>query len=115
MERTWQVPRAEGLTPGKELVFRLVAVALPCVALLAAELVARQVVPDPANDPYLQLTAPASVFSEVVQDGRRYYQITHPQAYNSRNVRLPVEKPPGKYRIFCLGESACAGWPHPPS
>ncbi|MFN7972053.1 MAG: hypothetical protein U0166_06830 [Acidobacteriota bacterium] len=102
------------LSRERELAFRAVAVALPFLGFALVEAALRLFLPAPASDPYLNLTTPMSVFSEVVENGQKYYKVTHPQAYNSRDVKFLQEKPPGTYRIFCLGESACAGWPHPP-
>src|ERR1019366_3678821 len=42
-----------------------------------------------------------------------YYNITHPAILNAADVHILVKKPANTIRIFCLGSSACAGWPHP--
>jgi tetratricopeptide (TPR) repeat protein len=47
-------------------------------------------------------------------DGADRYRVTHPEAYRGRNLVFPAKKPPGTIRIFCVGGSASAGWPHPP-
>jgi hypothetical protein len=48
-------------------------------------------------------------------DGKEYYNITHPSVINGADVHIPVKKPENTIRIFCLGSSACASWPHPPT
>ena len=61
----------------------------------------------------MKITSPISIFREVERGGQRIYQVDHPQAYGERRVAFPVEKPPGRLRVFSLGGSASAGWPHP--
>lgn len=95
------------------MLFRVLAATSPLILLGAAELVARLLSPPEADDPYLHIRAPVSIFSEVEEGGRRYYQVTHPEAYRAQGTRFPVVKPPGTLRVFCLGGSASAGWPHP--
>jgi tetratricopeptide (TPR) repeat protein len=65
-----------------------------------------------AVDTYVNVS-PFSVFSRESVDGVEYARITHRLAYAERNVRFQVHKPAGTVRLFCLGGSACAGWPHP--
>ncbi len=84
----------------------------PLLLLLAAEGVARLVVPKDDEDPFLKLNNLTSMFSEVEVDGERYYQVTHADGYSYENVRFPIRKEPGTLRVFCLGGSASAGWPH---
>jgi tetratricopeptide (TPR) repeat protein len=93
--------------------FRGVALSLPLVALLVLELLLRACA-DPA-DPYVHLRGRTSIIEEVEDaTGARFVQVTHPEAYAARNTRFPVKKPSGTRRIFFLGGSASAGWPHPP-
>lgn len=91
----------------------LLVVALPLSLLLLAELGVRLFVAVPDDDPYLNLLSPASVFSKSVVDGRECYVVTHREAYSDRKISFPIAKPAGTLRIFCLGGSAAAGWPHP--
>lgn len=86
----------------------------PLLLLLGAELLVRLVVTAAADDPYLTLTTPVSVFTEVDVGGVPHYRVTHPDAYRAANVEFPVAKAPDTLRVFCLGGSANAGWPHPP-
>jgi tetratricopeptide (TPR) repeat protein len=98
---------------GREWAFRGVALSLPLVALLLLELLLRTFA-DPA-DPYVHLRGRTSIIEEVEDAaGARFVRVAHPEAYAARNTRFPVEKPAGARRIFFLGGSASAGWPHPP-
>lgn len=95
--------------------FRLIAVSLPLIILLLAE-IAFRVVPglNEDRDPYVNIS-PVSVFSRTTIAGQEYYDITHPLIVNGGNVHILVKKPENTIRIFCLGSSACASWPHPPA
>ena len=99
------------LSRRKEWAFRGVAFSLPLVALVAVELGLRAVSDPP--DPFIHLRGRTSIIQEVTDAGERFVEVTHPEAYAARNTRFPVAKPPGTRRIFFLGGSASAGWPHP--
>lgn len=64
-------------------------------------------------DPYLALRGRISFFSEIEVEGQRYYEVRHPDSITSGGTRFAIEKPPETFRIFVLGGSAAAGWPHP--
>lgn len=68
-----------------------------------------------SDDPYIQFGRIHSFFTELQIDGRRYCKVTHREVYRERNIQFPREKEPGTFRVFCLGGSASAGWPHPPN
>ncbi len=110
---------APGGGPGwirRRLLFWIATVSVPLAVFACAELAARVVFPAAAaDDAYVNLVDVPSFFAVREIRGRRYYQVTHPEAYRGRRILFPVEKPPGTFRIFVLGESASAGWPHPPS
>ena len=93
--------------------FRCVAVSLPFVFLLLVEIVLRL---NPGlnddRDPYVNIS-PVSIFSRTTIDGREYYNITHRYVLGGGGIHVLVKKPANTLRIFCLGSSACAGWPHP--
>jgi tetratricopeptide (TPR) repeat protein len=94
---------------------RLALLLSPLLLLVAAECVARVAAPRAGErDPFLELSKASSKFGEVEVDGVRWYQVRHADLYADRNVAFPVEKAPGTLRIFCLGGSANAGWPHGP-
>lgn len=107
-------PHDSGLPRRRLWLFRLLAASLPFAALLLAE-VACRVIPglNVDRDPYVNIS-PVSVFSRTTDaDGREYYNVTHPDILNGSDVHILVKKPANTIRIFCLGGSACAGWPHP--
>jgi tetratricopeptide (TPR) repeat protein len=96
----------------RKLAFLAILCCVGLLLLLVAEFALRAFVPPPA-DPFLHLQGRTTVFSEVVEDGQRLFKITHPSAYRDANTSVEVEKPRGTLRVFCLGGSASAGWPHP--
>jgi tetratricopeptide (TPR) repeat protein len=83
-------------------------------ALLALVELALRVVPGLGEDrdPFVNVS-PLSAFSRQTIDGTEYFTITHDRIYAHGSVRIAVEKPANTVRIFCVGSSACAGWPHP--
>jgi tetratricopeptide (TPR) repeat protein len=92
----------------------LVTLAIPVLVFGACEGVARLAVSSgAAPDPRLTLVDVPSFFEETVVNGVRHYRIAHPEVYSQRGVVFPAEKPAGSLRVFCLGGSASAGWPHP--
>jgi tetratricopeptide (TPR) repeat protein len=102
----------------QNLLLSLCSVIVVLVLLLVAEAIARHHFSSSAgsdSDPFVEFSAPlSSVFSITVgKDGRRYYKVTHPEVYAAANVTFPVEKAPHTFRVFRLGGSASAGWPHP--
>jgi tetratricopeptide (TPR) repeat protein len=93
------------------LVIALLGVSL----LLVTELAFRAVSgPNVRQDPYIVFTDSLSVLSKTEINGRERYKFHNPKVYRALNVTFPVRKPPRTVRIFCLGGSAAAGWPHPP-
>ncbi len=66
-----------------------------------------------ADDPYLQFGPVQPFFIKQTISGRRYYQAAKRELYRERNIVFPIKKDPGTFRVFCLGASASAGWPHP--
>lgn len=97
--------------------FRLLAISLPLVVLLLVE-IAFRFIPglNEDRDPYVNIS-PVSIFSRTTSPitGEEYYNITHPAVLNANDVHILVKKPANTIRIFCVGSSACAGWPHPPT
>jgi tetratricopeptide (TPR) repeat protein len=87
---------------------------VPIVLLLAVEVALRITLADSlGDDAYLNLVDVPSFFGVTEIGGRRFVQVTHPEAYRGRKTMFSEEKDPGTLRIFCLGGSASAGWPHP--
>jgi hypothetical protein len=101
------------LSAGRKWLFRFVAASLPFIVLLLAE-IAFRIIPglNEDRDPYVNIS-PVSIFSRTMTGGQEYYNITHRWVIGSRGVHILVKKPANTIRIFCLGSSACAGWPHP--
>jgi len=101
------------LSTGRKWLFRFVAVALPFIFLSLVE-IAFRVIPglNEDRDPYVNIS-PVSIFSRTMIAGQEYYNITHPWVIGGGGVHILVKKPVNTIRIFCLGASACAGWPHP--
>ena len=93
--------------------FRIMAVSFPCIILLLAE-IAFRVFPglNDERDPFVNIS-PIAVFSRTTVNGEEYYNFTSQYVVGGSAVRIPVKKPAGAIRVFCVGSSACAGWPHP--
>jgi Lysophospholipase L1 and related esterases len=91
----------------------MLAISFPFVILLLAE-IAFRVIPglNDERDPYVNVS-PIAVFSRTTVDGQEYYNITSQYVLGGNAVHILVRKPADTIRIFCLGSSACAGWPHP--
>jgi hypothetical protein len=104
-----------GLSKRRLWLFRLLAVSFPFVLLLLVE-IAFRVIPglNVDRDPYVNIS-PVSIFSRTTDPatGKEYYNITHPAILNAADVHILVQKPANTIRLFCLGSSACASWPHP--
>lgn len=96
--------------------FWLVVLATPLLLLGLLEAIARLAFAGRvADDAYLNLVDVPSFFAEQEIEGERFFEVTHPEAYRERRIRFPARKAEGTVRIFCLGGSASAGWPHPPA
>ena len=99
----------------RRLGFWWATLCVPIVVFLAVEVGLRFTVADSlGDDAYLNLVDVPSFFGVREIGGRRFVQVTHPEAYRGRRIRFAEEKDPGTLRVFCLGGSASAGWPHPP-
>ncbi len=103
------------LSKKRRMAFRLVLIAFPFLLLALGELVMRHMVDTTklSDDFLVNLVDIPSFFAVREIDGRPCYQVTHDEAYRDRNIVFPVQKEPNALRIFCLGGSASAGWPHP--
>jgi tetratricopeptide (TPR) repeat protein len=88
----------------------------PVLLLLGFELAARLFVQGvEVDDAEVLLVGEPTFFERKRVDGVEVYEVVHAEAYRGRAIRIPVEKQPGTFRVFCLGASASAGWPHPAS
>src|ERR1019366_2500038 len=109
-------PPNDTLSKRRLWLFRMLAVSFPFVVLLLAE-IAFRVIPglNEDRDPFVNIS-PVSIFSRTTNlAGEEYYNITHPSIKNGNDAHILVKKPADTIRIFCVGSSACAGWPHPPT
>lgn len=94
------------------VLIRVLTVLSPLVLLGVVELGLR-LVPGLDADQRIDV-GPFSQIEEVDVAGVPSYRITHPSVYADRVQTFPREKPADVLRVFCLGGSAGAGWPHPP-
>lgn len=94
------------------VLIRVLTVLSP-LALLAVVELGLRLVPGLDADQRIDV-GPFSQIEEVDVDGVPSYRITHPSVYADRVQTFAREKAPDALRVFCLGGSASAGWPHPP-
>jgi len=103
-------PRSDSTTSlAKKIGFPALAVAAPFLVLLLIELGFRLFSTE-TRDPYINIT-PFWLFKQTTINGTDSFVISNRFGYNQRTA-FPVKKPDGGIRIFLLGGSACAGWPH---
>lgn len=104
--------RVQSMSRRKRATFVVILFALPFLVVILAELIFRSTMPlAGTKDPYVNVS-PFTIFSREVTDGKEYAHITHRLAYANRNIRFPIDKPVNSIRVFVLGGSAAAGWPH---
>ncbi len=101
----------DGHRPGFWLATLLIPVAFfaACEGLVRLTGIARL-----SDDPKLSLVGRTRFFEPVEIDGRPHLRVAHDEAYARRNIVFAAEKEKNVARVFCLGGSASAGWPHPP-
>jgi tetratricopeptide (TPR) repeat protein len=95
----------------KLFVFKVTSILLPFIIFFLVE-ISMRIFSTSDKDPYLDL-GPLSFFEEIKIDGEKYYKLAHFHAYKEKIQTFALKKPPGTIRIFCLGGSASASWPHP--
>jgi hypothetical protein len=81
--------------------------------IVAAEMFLRHTDTQISDDPYLNFGQVDSFFIKKEINGEPYYQVASREVYRERNITFPVHKQVNTFRIFCVGGSASAGWPHP--
>jgi tetratricopeptide (TPR) repeat protein len=114
MTRTQAMPQASDNTRRRRL-FWLGLLSLPIAFFATCEGLARlapaRLV---ADDPNLNLLFVPEFFEPVAIAGEAHYRVAHGELYSERGVTFPARKPANGFRVFCVGGSASAGWPHPP-
>ena len=93
----------------KLILFRSVGVLLPFLAFALVE-TGWRLFSDEDRDPYVNIS-PFHLYERFESDGAVYARISHKLAYAQDKVEFPIRKPAGTFRMFCVGGSACAGWP----
>lgn len=102
-------------TSGKNriLYFKLITIALVIFFFLMIEITVRILIPDNQSQERLIDLGELNFFSKVNIKGEPSIQITNKYGYSDQHTIFKERKMPGTYRIFCIGGSASAGWPHP--
>ncbi|MEX5219619.1 MAG: hypothetical protein NW701_17450 [Nitrospira sp.] len=94
-------------------IFWIIVLLAPLAPIVAAEMFLRHTDAQISDDPYLNFGQVDSFFVRKEINGEPYYQVANREVYRERNILFPVRKQANTFRIFCLGGSASAGWPHP--
>ncbi len=98
----------------KSISFAAILSLLPLIVpLLALEGLVRAVGWQISDDPYIHFGRVTSFFEDEVFDGVAHKEVKSRELYRERDVFFPTQKVTGTFRIFCIGSSASAGWPHP--
>lgn len=106
--------RAATLSRPRRALFWMIVALLVISPVVACELLLRVSGVRIADDPYLNFGQVDSYFVRKDIDGQPYHQVASREVYRERNTVFPIRKPANTFRVFCLGGSASAGWPHPP-
>jgi len=91
----------------------ILSLLLLIVPLLALEGLVRAIGWQISDDPYIHFGRVTSFFENEVFDGVEHKEVKSRDLYREREVSFPNKKVTGTFRIFCIGSSASAGWPHP--
>jgi tetratricopeptide (TPR) repeat protein len=104
----------EPLRPSKAFFFGAILwTFLLVVPLLAVEGLVRAVGWQAPNDPYINFSRVTSFFADAKIHGIAHKVVQARELYREREISFAARKLEGTFRIFCLGGSASAGWPHP--
>ena len=98
----------------KNLILRLSSVFLVLLFFIVVEILVRLIFPGNPADNMIDL-GPINLFSKANIKGETWYKISNKNAYSDRNIFFKKEKDKNQIRIICLGGSASASWPHPPT
>ena len=98
---------------GKTILFKLIAIGAVVLFFLLIEMAARLFISDNQKNEHIIDLGELTFFSKVNIKGEPSIRITSKYGYSDQQTTFKAKKSPGTYRIFCLGGSAAAGWPHP--
>ena len=98
---------------GKTILFKLIAIGAVVFFFLLIEMAARLFMSDSQINERLIDLGELTFFSKITIKGEPSIRITSKYGYSDQQTTFKAKKSPGTYRIFCLGGSAAAGWPHP--
>lgn len=99
----------------RPIIFKLIAIIGVVCLFLIVELVVRSLTPVNQGDSRLVDLGELTFFSKITIKGEPAIRITSKYGYSDQQTTFKEKKSPDTYRIFCLGASAMAGWPHPAS
>ena len=99
----------------RPIIFKLIAIIGVVCLFLIVELVVRSFMPVSKDDSRLVDLGELTFFSKITIKGEPAIRITSKYGYSDQQTTFKAKKSPDTYRIFCLGASAMAGWPHPAS
>lgn len=97
----------------RTVIFKWIAIGSVILFFLMLELTVRIVIRADQDKNRLVNLGELNFFSKVVVKGEPSVRITNKYGYADQLTTFKERKSPGTFRIFCLGGSACAGWPHP--
>lgn len=95
------------------MLFKLIAVCGVLLFFLIIEIMVRQLVPTTKKNERLVDLGELTFFSKITIKGEPVIRITSKYGYSEQQTTFNEKKSPDTYRVFCLGGSAVAGWPHP--
>lgn len=101
------------MNKGKTILFKIIALAVVLLLFVFAEFILRSVVPGNQQDERIVDLGELNFFSRINVAGTPSARIVNKYGYRDQQTTFSEKKLPDTYRIFCLGGSACAGWPHP--
>ncbi len=93
--------------------FKLIAILAVAFLFVLVEVVVRIALPSNTANEELINIGNLSFFTPVTNQGENFIKITSKYGYSDQNVMFREKKESNTIRIFCIGGSACAGWPHP--
>lgn len=107
-------PTPAPISTSRKVLFSIVVLLSPVLFVLLIEGGVRLLIQTPlVDDPFLNIGSVPSFFKTKTIDGKEHQVVTRDAAYGRSGIHFSTRKEPGSIRIFCMGESASAGWPHP--